>query len=58
MNRVKTSFSIKNLEHLSGIKATNQIWKKDNLLNLNEQRQTYVSTIWIVYKNSSRFDAI
>ena len=47
MDRVKTSFSIKNLEHLSGIKAhTIRIWEKRyDLFNLNEQRQTYVSTI-------------
>ena len=57
MDRVKTSFSIKNLEHLSGIKAhTIRIWEKRyNLLSQSAQKRTSACTISIAYKNFSTF---
>ena len=53
MDRVKTNFSIKNLEHLSGIKAhTIRIWEKDTtFLSPNVQKQTSAFTISIAYKS-------
>lgn len=43
MDRVKTSFSIKNLEHLSGIKAhTIRIWEKRYDLFLPERTETNI----------------
>ena len=43
MNRVKTSFSIKNLEHLSGIKAhTIRIWEKRYSLFEPERTETNI----------------
>ena len=43
MDRVKTSFSIKNLEHLSGIKAhTIRIWEKRYSLFEPERTETNI----------------
>ena len=43
MDRVKTSFSIKNLEHLSGIKAhTIRIWEKRYNLFEPERTETNI----------------
>ena len=70
MNRVKNSFSIKNLEHLSGIKAhTIRIWEKRYNLFEPERTETNIRlynlnslqkllNISMLYKNGFKISKI